>query len=97
MSTISGFSFLRHCRGYLSIQRRRRAQVQPAPVVAEQVPANDGEDEAEVEPVANEAQNQNDIQRQQVCEIPTHSQTYSLNLRYFSLLHLHLIRLVTLK
>jgi len=57
-----------HCRGYLSIQRRRRAQVQPAPVVPEQAAGNDGEqggdDEAEPEPVANEPQNQNDIQRQ---------------------------------
>lgn len=57
-----------HCRGYLSLQRRRRVQVQPAPVVPEQAAGNDGEqggeDEAEPEPAANEAQNQNDIQRQ---------------------------------
>ncbi|CAF1410346.1 unnamed protein product [Rotaria sordida] len=66
-----------HCRGYLSIHRRRRAvQVPPAPIVPEQaaaaaVPAaagNDGEqggeDEVEPEVVANEAQNQNDIEHQ---------------------------------
>ncbi|CAF3262157.1 unnamed protein product [Rotaria sp. Silwood2] len=62
-----------HCRGYLSIHRRRRAQVPPAPVVPEQAAAaaaaaNDveqgGEDEIEAEVVANEAQNQNDIERQ---------------------------------
>ncbi len=62
------FSF-RHCRGYLSLQRRRRAQVPPAPVVAEPAAGNDGEqvgeDEAEAEPVANEAAN--DIQRPRVC------------------------------
>jgi len=60
----------RHCRGYLSLQRRRRAQVQPVHVVPEQVVENDGEqageDETDTEPVANEAQNQNDIQRQHV-------------------------------
>ncbi len=63
----------RHCRGYLSLQRRRRAPVQPAPVVAEPAAAgNDGEqggeDETETEPVANEAPNQNDIQRPRVCK-----------------------------
>ncbi|CAF3745478.1 unnamed protein product [Rotaria sp. Silwood1] len=60
-----------HCRGYLSIHRRRRAQVPPVPIVPEQpaaAAANDveqgGEDETEVEVVPNEAQNQNDIERQ---------------------------------
>ncbi|CAF3882462.1 unnamed protein product, partial [Adineta steineri] len=56
-----------HCRGYLSIQRRRRIQVQPIPVVPEQPAENNGEhvgeDEAEGEQAGNEAQNQNDIQR----------------------------------
>ncbi len=65
------FVFLfRHCRGYLSLQRRRRAQVQPAPVVAEPAAGNDGEqageDETEAEPVTNEVQNQNDVQRPRV-------------------------------
>ncbi|CAF4942445.1 unnamed protein product [Rotaria sp. Silwood1] len=65
-----------HCRGYLSIHRRRRAQVPPVPIVPEQpaaAAANDveqgGEDETEVEVIANEAQNQNDIERQRVCKM----------------------------
>ncbi|UJR15211.1 hypothetical protein I4U23_002170 [Adineta vaga] len=53
-----------HCRGYLSIQRRRRVQVPPAPAAPEQAAENDEEDENEAEPAANDAQNQNDIQRQ---------------------------------
>ncbi|CAF1136522.1 unnamed protein product [Adineta ricciae] len=57
-----------HCRGYLSIQRRRRVQVQPVPAATpaapEQAAENDGEDDNEREPATNEAQNQNDIQRQ---------------------------------
>ncbi|CAF3195593.1 unnamed protein product [Rotaria socialis] len=57
-----------HCRGYLSIHRRRRVQVPPAPVVPEQPAANDGEQvgEAEAEPevAVNEAQNLNDAERQ---------------------------------
>ena len=63
----------RHCRGYLSIQRRRRAQVQPVPAAAAATPAapeqaaeNDGENDNEHGPAINEAQNQNDIQRQRV-------------------------------
>lgn len=59
--------FSRHCRGYLSLQRRRRVQVQqPPPVVPEQAAGNDAEDEVENEQVGNEAQNQNDIQRPNV-------------------------------
>ena len=60
------FALFRHCRGYLSLQRRRRVQVLPAPVVPEAAPAaaeNDGDDEAEAEPMANDVQNQNDNQR----------------------------------
>jgi hypothetical protein len=59
---------VRHCRGYLTIQRRRRA---PAPPVADPAPANEGDQardgEVEGEPAANDAQNQNDLQRPQVC------------------------------
>ncbi|CAF1259943.1 unnamed protein product [Rotaria magnacalcarata] len=57
-----------HCRGYLSIHRRRRVQVPPAPVVPEQPVAHDGEQvgegEAEPEVAANEARNLNDAEHQ---------------------------------
>jgi hypothetical protein len=49
------------------VQRRRQVQVQPPPVVPEQVVANVGDDEVEAETVVNDPQNQNDIQRQHVC------------------------------
>ena len=49
----------RHCRGYLTLQRRRPAPVQPVVPPAEPAARNDGDDE--VEPGANDAQN--DIQR----------------------------------
>lgn len=48
-----------HCRGYLTLQRRRPAPVQPLVPPAEPAARNDGDDE--VEPGANDAQN--DIQR----------------------------------
>ncbi len=47
-------------------------------VVPEQAVENDGEqageDETDIEPVANEAQNQNDIQRQHVRKTSFHSE-----------------------
>ena len=78
----------RHCRGYLSLQTRRRAQAaQPVPpAAAAEVPGeNDGEDEVEAEPMANEAQNQNDIQRPRV----SHEREFDVLLFSFSSSHPH--------
>ena len=61
----------RHCRGYLSIQRHRRAQVPPQPA-AEHDAGNDEdqgrEDEADTEAIVNEAQNQQNVENPRVRE-----------------------------